>query len=59
MIPAYTFIDNKAPDEVKSLKAKWTEYGYMLSWKGKNTKDEMQKPVYYCIYRFAEVNLSI
>lgn len=54
LIPAYTFIDNKAPDEVKSLKAKWTEYGYMLSWKGKNTKDEMQKPVYYCIYRFAE-----
>ena len=54
IIPAYTFIDDKRPAEVKSLKARWIPQGYVLEWKRKNTKDEMQKQVYFCIYRFAE-----
>ena len=54
IIPAYTFIDDKCPAEVKSLKARWIPQGYVLEWKRKNTKDEMQKQVYFCIYRFAE-----
>ena len=53
LIPAYTFIDSKAPDEVKGLKAKWTPEGYELQWKRKKTDDEMQKQIYFCVYRFA------
>ena len=53
LIPAYTFIDSKAPDEVKGLKAKWTPEGYELQWKRKKTNDEMQKQIYFCVYRFA------
>ena len=52
LIPAYTFIDSEAPDEVKGLKAKWTPEGYELQWKRRNTKDEMQKQIYFCVYRF-------
>lgn len=52
LIPAYTFIDNKAPDEVKSLKARWIPDGYELQWKRKSTKDEMQRQIYFCVYRF-------
>lgn len=54
LIPAYDFIDSKAPKEVSSLKASWTSDGYLLHWKPRKTNDEMQKQIYYCIYRFAE-----
>ena len=52
LIPAYTFIDAKAPEEVKKLKTRWTSQGYVLEWKRRNTRDEMQKQIYFCIYRF-------
>lgn len=51
-IPAYTYIDDKCPDAVSSLKTVRTNYGLMLSWKSKSTKDEMQKHIYYAVYRF-------
>ncbi len=52
LIPAYTFIDNQAPAEVKGLKARWTPNGYELQWKRKETTDEMQRQLYFCVYRF-------
>lgn len=54
LIPAYSHLDQDAPKKVKGVKAKWTQNGYELSWKRRDTKDEMQKQVYYCIYRFEE-----
>ena len=52
LIPAYDFIDNRKPENVKKLKAKWTPDGYILSWQTKPTDDELQKQIYFCIYRF-------
>ena len=52
LIPNYKHLDNKEPDKIKRLKAKWTEKGYELSWKKRDEKDDMQQQVYFCIYRF-------
>ncbi len=52
LIPAYDFIDDRKPENVKKLKAKWTPDGYILSWQTKPTDDELQKQIYFCIYRF-------
>ncbi len=52
LIPAYTFIDSQAPDEVKGLRTRWTAKGFELQWKRKNTRDEMQRQIYFCVYRF-------
>lgn len=38
LIPAYTFIDSKAPDEVKGLKAKWTPEGYRIAVEEKENR---------------------
>lgn len=54
LIPAYDFIDDIAPNEVEGLKARWTHYGYSLQWKRKDTRDEMQKQLYFCVYRFLQ-----
>lgn len=52
LIPAYTFIDEKAPKKVRRLRATWTADGYVLSWKPRSTRDAMQESVYYCVYCF-------
>lgn len=52
LIPAYRHIDTKAPAKIRKLKAKWTEEGYKLIWKRKETEDEMQKQIYFAVYRF-------
>lgn len=52
LVPAFDFIDNKAPDKVKKLKAKWTADGYLLTWNAPKAKKEMDKAVQYVIYRF-------
>ena len=54
LIPAYTHIDAKPPKEVKKLKARWTPQGYELSWRERQTRDEMQRQQYYVVYRFAQ-----
>lgn len=51
--PRMPFIDDKAPKKPKKVKAAWTEYGYVLSWrppKAKSWKDEVTK---YVVYKFA------
>lgn len=61
LIPAYDFIDAKAPREISKLKAQWTPYGYLLTWNKRKEKDEMQKQIYFCVYKFEEnepVNLD-
>lgn len=52
LIPAYSHINNQAPKEVKKVKANWSPEGYMLSWDRVETKDEMQKQHYFCVYQF-------
>ncbi|MDO5572111.1 MAG: family 10 glycosylhydrolase [Bacteroidales bacterium] len=61
LIPSYNNIDEKQPEKIKKLKAKWTEKGYTLTWERRETDDELQKQVYFCIYRFEnkeKVNLE-
>lgn len=59
--PVFTFMDDKAPKAVRSLKARWTEDGYILMWREPKAKEEMDKANNYCIYRFEnkeKVNLD-
>ena len=61
LIPAYTHMHEKAPKDVKSLKAEWTPQGYFLHWKRNGTPSDPEKAQYYIIYRFAnkeKVNLN-
>lgn len=59
--PRMPFIDDKAPKNVRKLKAVWTADGYMLFWtapKGHGWKNEA---VHYVVYRFGpkeKVNIS-
>lgn len=59
--PLMPFLDDKAPNPVKSLKFKWTPDGPFLFWKtakSKNWDDETNR---YVVYRFEEgekVNLD-
>jgi uncharacterized lipoprotein YddW (UPF0748 family) len=52
LIPAYTHLHKKAPKDVKSLKAEWTPYGYLLQWKQNGDPKDPEKAQYYVIYRF-------
>ena len=61
LIPAYEHIDNRPPSGVKKLHTRWSSDGFYLEWKTDKTRDEMQRPAYYCVYRFheeAEVDLD-
>lgn len=50
LIPAYTHIDNIAPDAVKSIKAS----GNTISWETVKTKDSLQEPAFFVVYKFKE-----
>ena len=52
LIPAYTNMHKKKPKDVKSLKAEWTPYGYLLYWKQNGDPANPEKAQYYVIYRF-------
>ena len=52
LIPAYSSLDSTLPDEVASVKAKHTAYGYMLEWKPRRTRDRRQQQVAFAVYRF-------
>jgi uncharacterized lipoprotein YddW (UPF0748 family) len=52
LIPAYLHQHAKAPKDVKSLKARWTPDGYVLSWKRNGNPKNPKKAQYYVIYRF-------
>jgi uncharacterized lipoprotein YddW (UPF0748 family) len=54
LIPAYTHLHNKRPKDVKSLKAEWTENGYMLHWQRNGDASDPENAQYYVIYRFGK-----
>lgn len=54
LVPVIHDLDHIAPPVVKKLKALWTPDGYFLQWEKSDLKSEMNKPVYYCVYRFKE-----
>lgn len=59
--PSMPWIDKKAPRRVRSLKAVWTEDGYILFWRAPHGSKEMSKARQYVVYRFEEgesVNLN-
>ena len=54
LIPAYTHLHKKTPKDVKSLKANWTQNGYLLNWKRNGDPSDPVKAQYYVIYRFRD-----
>ena len=52
--PRYPFIDKKAPKKVKKLDVIWTDEGPVLCWTAPRSKNEMNRPVKYVVYRFAK-----
>jgi len=54
LIPAFTNFHKKAPKDVKSLKAEWTQHGYLLHWKRNGDQRDPEKAQYYVVYRFKD-----
>jgi len=54
LIPAYLHLHNKAPKDVKSLKAEWTKDGHILKWKRNGNIKNPKTAQYFIIYRFEE-----
>lgn len=54
LLPAYSHLDGKAPDEVASVKVNRTVYGRMLEWKPRRTRDAKQQQVAFAVYRFRQ-----
>ena len=52
--PSMKFIDKTAPKRPKSIKAKWTSDGYMLTWAAPKGKTWKNTAVKYAVYRFAK-----
>lgn len=50
--PAYRQIDAIAPDMVRNLDIDMTDEGLRVSWKYVRTEDPLQKPRYFCVYKF-------
>lgn len=61
LMPAFPFIDDKAPSKVRKVKSVWTKDGPVLFWSAPKAKAEMDKAVRYVVYRFGgkeKVNLE-
>lgn len=54
LIPAYTHLHNRAPKEVKKLKAEWTPEGYKLYWQAEQNATNPELAHYFVIYRFRD-----
>lgn len=54
LIPAYTHMHDRAPQEVKSLKTKWTEKGFLLHWKAPQSLTNPELARYFVVYCFKE-----
>ncbi|MCD7976785.1 MAG: family 10 glycosylhydrolase [Tannerellaceae bacterium] len=54
LIPAYTHMHDRAPEEVKDLKVEWTADGYLLHWKARQSKTNPELASYFVIYRFED-----
>ena len=52
LIPAYTWLDDKAPHAVHDVKVKKVDGKKCLVWRAHATDDAMQQAVRYVIYRF-------
>lgn len=50
--PVYTWLDNKAPEAVKKLKAQASCCETVLRWNAPKATDAMQKAARYVVYRF-------
>lgn len=53
LIPAYTNMHDRTPDEVRKLKAEWTADGFLLHWKADQSKSNPELARYFVVYRFA------
>jgi uncharacterized lipoprotein YddW (UPF0748 family) len=54
LIPAYIHLHDRAPKEVKKLKAEWTEQGYLLHWQAEQSTTNPELASYFVIYRFGK-----
>lgn len=54
LIPAYTHMHNRAPQEVKKLKTEWTADGYLLHWQAEQSPTNPELASYFVVYRFAD-----
>lgn len=54
LIPSYTHMHDKKPEEVKDLKVEWTIVGYMLHWRPNPEKHNPETAHYYVVYRYAD-----
>lgn len=52
LIPAYTHMHDRAPHDVKKLKAEWTAEGYLLHWKAEQSATNPELASYFVVYRF-------
>lgn len=52
LIPAYTHLHDRAPQEVDKLKAEWTPDGYLLHWQAEQSPTNPELASYFVIYRF-------
>lgn len=50
--PAYTAIDNTAPDKIQNLNIALSAQGLHVSWQFFETQDPLQRPRYFCVYKF-------
>ena len=59
--PAMPFIDDKAPERPRKLKAIWMKDGYFLFWTAPKAKREMDRArqyVIYCFHKGEKINLE-
>ena len=54
LVPAFDFMDSKAPGKVRKLKGVWMNSGYVLCWTPPKARTEMDRAVQYVVYRFAD-----
>lgn len=52
--PLMPWLDAKAPEKVKKMKAMWMPDGYVLFWTAPKAKNIMDEAHMYAVYRFAD-----
>lgn len=50
--PAFTALDPLAPEKVRHLNIGMTQQGLRVSWQYVVTDDPLQRPRYFCVYKF-------
>ncbi|MBR0037898.1 MAG: family 10 glycosylhydrolase [Bacteroidales bacterium] len=50
--PAFTHIDAIAPEKVQKLNIAMSTKGLHITWRFLETQDPLQKPRYFCVYKF-------